>query len=438
VYFWIFGLYIIADYTHIKKYHYDAYKQNELYVYGCKRLGILDIERILSLDTIGTNATYGFINKKIDSTNIHYSRIKGEREYEISDWRGNVNAVITDRRAYDSNGVYGADIATSTDYYAFGSEKLGRNWMAGDSNKYHFGFNSKWNDDEVYGEGGLEDYGKRMYDALLNRFISVDPITDKYPELTTYQFASNSPIFAVDFDGLEAAGVTVGYRSTVLNFTFGYSYMVVATLHDVSIYQTTSFGLGAGMYIGISGAIVVYPGAKSSAELGGWGTDVGINAADEASIGYDVYTSKTSNDGSQLGFDASPALGIGAGAEGHFAATYSVLIKTWSFGDAKSKVNEMAEVMGTNTKIAGDALNKVTSKAETIANNNAQQNEKQNDNNVQTANPIKDKNNSYTIKKGDTLSGIAKKYNTSVKNLADKNHIADPNRIKAGSKINVN
>lgn len=38
----------------------------------------------------------------------------------------------------------------------------------------------------------------------LIRFISVDPLTKKYPELTPYQFASNTPIQAIDLDGLEA------------------------------------------------------------------------------------------------------------------------------------------------------------------------------------------------------------------------------------------
>jgi hypothetical protein len=35
------------------------------------------------------------------------------------------------------------------------------------------------------------------------RFLSVDPVTNKYPELTPYQFASNSPISGIDQDGLE-------------------------------------------------------------------------------------------------------------------------------------------------------------------------------------------------------------------------------------------
>lgn len=36
------------------------------------------------------------------------------------------------------------------------------------------------------------------------RFLSTDPLTKKYPELTPYQFASNTPIQAVDLDGKEA------------------------------------------------------------------------------------------------------------------------------------------------------------------------------------------------------------------------------------------
>ena len=44
---------------------------------------------------------------------------------------------------------------------------------------------------------------------LSTRFLSVDPIGRKYPELTPYQFASNTPIQAIDLDGLERFIVTV-------------------------------------------------------------------------------------------------------------------------------------------------------------------------------------------------------------------------------------
>lgn len=75
----------------------------------------------------------------------------------------------------------------------------GRKYDAGSG--YRYGFNGKENDKEI-SEGG-QDYGMRIYDSRLVRFLSVDPITATYPELTPYQFASNCPIIGIDRDGLE-------------------------------------------------------------------------------------------------------------------------------------------------------------------------------------------------------------------------------------------
>jgi hypothetical protein len=52
--------------------------------------------------------------------------------------------------------------------------------------------------------GDQIDYGMRVYDPRAGRFLSVDPLTKDYAELTPYQYASNSPIFNIDLDGLEA------------------------------------------------------------------------------------------------------------------------------------------------------------------------------------------------------------------------------------------
>ena len=69
---------------------------------------------------------------------------------------------------------------------------------------YRYGFNGKEKDQ--MGEWGLNhyDYGFRIYNPALGRFLSVDPLAASYPELTPYQFASNTPIQAIDLDGLEA------------------------------------------------------------------------------------------------------------------------------------------------------------------------------------------------------------------------------------------
>ena len=119
---------------------------------------------------------------------------------------GNVLVTISDRKIphESTTGIidyYTADIMSAQDYYPFGQEMPGRNFS---SNTYKFGFNGKLKDDEIAGVTGADyDYGARMYDARVCRFLSVDPITSQYPMLTPYQFASNSPISGIDLDGKE-------------------------------------------------------------------------------------------------------------------------------------------------------------------------------------------------------------------------------------------
>ena len=76
------------------------------------------------------------------------------------------------------------------------------------SSSYRYGFNGKENDNEVKGEGNQQDYGMRIYDSRLGRFLSVDPLTKSFPELTPYQFGSNNPIWNIDLDGLEGVRYT--------------------------------------------------------------------------------------------------------------------------------------------------------------------------------------------------------------------------------------
>jgi RHS repeat-associated protein len=117
-----------------------------------------------------------------------------------------VLAVIIDKKiVYEGSGevdYYGAEILSSNEYYAFGMQ-IPSKAFSESSLKYRFGFNGKENDSEVKGEGNQQDYGMRIYDPRVGRFLSLDPLSHKYPELAPYQFASNRPIDGVDLDGLE-------------------------------------------------------------------------------------------------------------------------------------------------------------------------------------------------------------------------------------------
>ncbi len=74
---------------------------------------------------------------------------------------------------------------------------------------YCFAFNGKENDDQTQNQ----DYGMRIYDYRLGRFLSVDPIAKYYTWNSTYAFAENDVIKCIDLDGLEKQtaidGVTV-------------------------------------------------------------------------------------------------------------------------------------------------------------------------------------------------------------------------------------
>jgi RHS repeat-associated protein len=66
-----------------------------------------------------------------------------------------------------------------------------------------YGFNGKEHDSEAKGWQNQVDYGNRIYDPRVGRFLSVDPLQKRYPYFTPYQFAGNQPIWAIDLDGLE-------------------------------------------------------------------------------------------------------------------------------------------------------------------------------------------------------------------------------------------
>ena len=78
---------------------------------------------------------------------------------------------------------------------------------------YRYGFNGKENDGDVKGDGNQYDYGFRIYDPRLGRFLSTDPLFQSYPYYTPFQFAGNNPIKFLDLDGLEQFNPEKGIES---------------------------------------------------------------------------------------------------------------------------------------------------------------------------------------------------------------------------------
>ncbi|MCZ2129245.1 MAG: hypothetical protein LC109_03160 [Bacteroidia bacterium] len=76
--------------------------------------------------------------------------------------------------------------------------------MVGYSNpdySYKYSFNGMEKDDEVKGSGNSLDFGARIYDSRLGRWLSVDPLMSIYPSLSPYHGIGNNPILFKDADG---------------------------------------------------------------------------------------------------------------------------------------------------------------------------------------------------------------------------------------------
>lgn len=85
---------------------------------------------------------------------------------------------------------------------------------------YKYGFNGKEKDPEGMGDGSSTyDYGFRIYNPWLGKFLSMDPLTKSYPWYTPYQFAGNMPIVAIDLDGMEEYIVLRVYENENLKST---------------------------------------------------------------------------------------------------------------------------------------------------------------------------------------------------------------------------
>ena len=174
--------------------------RTEAHLYGSSRLGIstelTDVQNVTppvtqALPGLGTATSIGFV--------------RGRKFFEIGNHLGNVLATVSDKKkmlSTDSTTIssFEPDVISTQEYYSFGMAKPGR---GSNSNRYRYGFNGKENDNDIKGTGNQQDYGFRIYDPRLGKFLSTDPLTKSYPFYTPYQFAGNQPINSVDLDGLE-------------------------------------------------------------------------------------------------------------------------------------------------------------------------------------------------------------------------------------------
>lgn len=120
--------------------------------------------------------------------------IRGDKQYQVANYRGNVLATVSDRRAavLGPGGAidhYAALAITSTDYDPFGAVQPGRFL---ESDPYRFGFAGFERDDELKGRGASYYAEERLYDPRLGRWLSPDPVEPA--QRSPYAAFANDPL----------------------------------------------------------------------------------------------------------------------------------------------------------------------------------------------------------------------------------------------------
>ena len=231
----------------------DSLYAKEFYMYGSQRLGYFEDEVFLGRKCISKwcNVLTPVLPMFSSTLSNSVGVVFGKKRYELSDWLGNVRVVINDRKTPINSGNttvgYKAQVVSVSDYYSFGSEINERTYTY--NTPYRFSFNGK---EDIRDQRWYQDYGARWYNKVLGRFISPDPLIvgeKKYAWLSSYQFASNTPIQAKDIDGLEAFFVhgTWSNPSTWSKETITEVKTAVGNKTDV-LFQWSGYNIHAARY----------------------------------------------------------------------------------------------------------------------------------------------------------------------------------------------
>lgn len=171
--------------------------QNDRFIYGSSRLGMY---------SYGNPVDGGPWDAQEFYTSSQFHR--GWKQYELSNHLGNVMATISDRKIPVSSGgslidYYEPSLVSAQDYYPFGM--LSRLGTTSTGIGYRYGFNGKEFDYEAKGWMNQYDYGERIYDNRIGRWLSIDPLASSFPYESPYNYAAGNPVRLIDADG-KAAG----------------------------------------------------------------------------------------------------------------------------------------------------------------------------------------------------------------------------------------
>ncbi|MDH5398073.1 MAG: RHS repeat-associated core domain-containing protein [Cyclobacteriaceae bacterium] len=167
-----------------------------------------------------------------------------------------------------------------------------------------------YNGKELDEETGLYYYGARYYDAQTSVWVSVDPMAEKYPGLSGYNYVANNPLKYVDPDGLNIYEIQENgtiRREKTMDASHTFIYIDKdGERHTVGTYDKNDKGLVNLTNIdnrdGSGAQITVKARSRANGETYISGEALAALIGASASSGEEIYVNRASNaDGSSPG-----------------------------------------------------------------------------------------------------------------------------------------
>ena len=183
-------------------------------------------------------------------------------------------------------------------------------------------------------ETGLSYFGARYYSSDLSIWLSVDPMSDKYPSLSPYTYCANNPVKLVDPNGEEI------FDDIVIHGRKNSSITIKTTLINLDLYANVDFGGNYSLNlenvaIGIQTEFVATGQAGIGTSYGGFKSKVMFFGGDYSGywydyIGGDMQLLCGASVEASIGIQTSLILGFYTGEKGgntpeSFAGTYAGL-----------------------------------------------------------------------------------------------------------------